>query len=88
MSAPKKEGSWLCQAKNQHVVPHNGKWAVKGAGNGKATAVFDTQQQAYNASRGIARNQKTEVLLHGKNGQIRARETFGNDPTKIRDTEY
>ena len=25
--------------KNQHVVPHEGDWAVKGAGNGKATVV-------------------------------------------------
>ena len=32
--------------KNQHVVPHGGDWAVKGAGNSKATSVHSTQQEA------------------------------------------
>ena len=32
--------------KNQHVVPHQDGWAVKGAGNQRATSVHDTQQQA------------------------------------------
>ena len=29
--------------KNQHVVPHKDGWAVKGAGNEKATAIHPTQ---------------------------------------------
>ena len=32
--------------KNQHVVPHEGKWAVKGDGNKRATSVHDTQAEA------------------------------------------
>ena len=33
--------------KNQHVTPRpDGKWQVKGAGNGRATAVTKTQKQA------------------------------------------
>lgn len=32
--------------KNQHVVPHKDGWAVKGAGNAKATAIHPTQQSA------------------------------------------
>ena len=32
--------------KNQHVVPHNDNWAVKGAGNSKATSVHSTQREA------------------------------------------
>ena len=37
--------------KNQHVVPHLDGWAVKGAGNQRATSVHDTQQQAIDAAR-------------------------------------
>lgn len=37
--------------KNQHVVPHQDGWAVKGAGNKRATSVHDTQQQAIDAAR-------------------------------------
>lgn len=33
--------------KNQHVVPHQDGWAVKGAGNQRATSVHDTQQQRF-----------------------------------------
>ena len=46
--------------KNQHVVPHEGNWAVKGAGNGKATVVVPTQQEAINIGRQISQNQKPE----------------------------
>lgn len=66
--------------RNQHVVPHNGKWAVKGAGASRATVVTDTQKEAIERARGIAQHQQTEVLVHGENGQICARDSYGNDP--------
>lgn len=65
--------------KNQHVVPREGKWAVVGAGNQRATSVHDTQAQATDRARDIARNQQSELLIHGRNGQIRARDSYGND---------
>ena len=37
--------------KNQHVVPHNDDWAVKGGGNIKATVVVKTQKEAINIAR-------------------------------------
>lgn len=66
--------------KNQHVVPHSGGWAVKGAGNQKASSVHPTQREAIGAARDIARNQGSEMLIHGENGRIRERNTYGNDP--------
>ena len=66
--------------KNQHVVPHAGGWAVRGAGNERATSVHPTQSEAIGAARDIARNQQSELLIHGRNGQIRERDSFGNDP--------
>lgn len=65
---------------DQHVVPHDRGWAVKGEGNSRASSVHDTQAQAIEAARQTAINQKTEVLIHGRNGQIRARDSFGSDP--------
>lgn len=65
--------------KNQHVVPHNGEWAVKGAGNIKVTSVHDTQQQAIDAARAIAQNQGSELLIHGRDGQIREKDSHGKD---------
>lgn len=65
--------------KNQHIVPHGNKWAIKGEGNRKATKVFDTQGKAFDAGREIAKNQNSELLVHGRNGQIRERNSYGND---------
>jgi hypothetical protein len=64
---------------NQHVVKHPKGWAVKGAGNSKATVVTDTQAEAISAARDIARNQKSELIIHGNNGQIREKNSYGND---------
>ncbi|MDQ1095858.1 hypothetical protein QE441_002935 [Chryseobacterium sp. SORGH_AS909] len=42
--------------KNQHVVPHQGKWAVKGAGNQKNTVITNTQKEDIDKARNIAIN--------------------------------
>lgn len=68
------------RSKNQHVVPHKGGWAVKGEGNQKASSVHKTQLSAINAGRSISTNQGSELLVHGKNGKIRARDSHGEDP--------
>lgn len=66
--------------RNQHVVPHENGWAVRGAGSQRATSLHDTQQHAIDAGREIARNQRTELFIHGRNGQIRERDSHGRDP--------
>jgi len=66
--------------KNQHVVPHNNKWAVKGAGNTKVTKVTNTQQEAIEVAKGISKNQHSELIIHRPNGQIRDKNSYGNDP--------
>lgn len=66
--------------KNQHVVPRDGGWAVRGSGNTKDTEQFDSQRQAIAAARRIARNQRGEVVIHGRDGRIRAKKSYGNDP--------
>ncbi len=66
--------------KNQHVVKHSDGWAVKGAGNEKATRVKETQQEAIDIAKQIAKNQQSEMLIHRRNGKIRERNSYGNDP--------
>ncbi|MGF9644045.1 DUF2188 domain-containing protein [Paenibacillus sp. MABNS29] len=65
---------------NQHIVPHGDKWAVKGAGNSKATKITDTKREAIDAGRKISQNQGSELLIHGKNGRIQSRDSHGKDP--------
>lgn len=66
--------------KNQHVVPHPDGWGVQGEGNEKVTRVFDTQRKAIDYGRQQAINQKSELLIHRQNGEIRERNSYGNDP--------
>lgn len=69
----------LHMSKNQHVVPADGGWGVRGAGNSRLTSVHETQQKAINQARSIAQNQGSELLIHGRNGQIRERDSQGKD---------
>lgn len=67
--------------KNQHVTPHrDGGWQVKGAGNTKATRRTETQAEAAAIARRIAINQGAERVIHGMDGRIRAKDSYGNDP--------
>ncbi len=70
--------------RNQHVVPHGNHWAVKGAGNEKATKIVETQRAAIKIAREIAINQHSELIIHRPNGIIRDKDSFGNDPKNIK----
>jgi len=66
--------------KNQHVVPTTDKWAVKGEGNCKNTRITQTQKEAIDIARTIARKEQSELVIHGKDGRIRQKDSYGNDP--------
>jgi len=66
--------------KNQHVVRRDGGWAVRGEGNTRDTSLHQTQEQARQAARDIAINQRSEVVIHNRQGQIRDKDSYGNDP--------
>lgn len=66
--------------KNQHVVPSGNRWAVKGEGNSKNTRITQTQKEAIDIARTIARKAQSELVIHGKNGRIREKDSYGNDP--------
>ena len=75
----------MSKGKNQHVVKHSDGWAVKGAGNSRATKVTQTQGQAIQVAQDIARNQRSDTKVHGQNGKIRAGNSYGNDPCPPKD---
>lgn len=70
---------------NQHVVLHPEGWAVKGAGNSKATKVTGTQKEAIGVATQIAKNQHSDTKIHGRNGRIRGGNSYGNDPCPPKD---
>lgn len=71
---------------NQHVTKRSdGNWQVLGEGNSRATVVTKTQRETISKARDIAINQRAEVVIHGVNGRIRNKNSYGNDPCPPRD---
>ena len=70
--------------KNQHVVSEGDGWAVKAEGASEPLAIFKTQREAWEKAKSIARKERSEALLHGKNGLIRERNTYGHDPSRTK----
>ncbi|MBI9039506.1 MAG: DUF2188 domain-containing protein [Bacteroidales bacterium] len=58
----------------------DGKWAVKHTGAQRASYLFETQEQAWKEARRLARTSGTEAFLKDREGKIRARNSYGNDP--------
>ncbi|MDF3384726.1 MULTISPECIES: DUF2188 domain-containing protein [Roseobacteraceae] len=70
----------MSSGKNQYVVRHGDKWGVRGEGNQRLTREFDTQREAIDHGRGIARNQESELRIQGRDARFREAYSYGNDP--------
>lgn len=69
-----------------HVTPHGDGWAAERSGAERASSVHDTQAEAIEAARGYLKSQGGgELNIHGKDGQIRAKDTIapGDDPRNL-----
>lgn len=66
--------------KGQHVVPNGEKWSVRRSGASRASGTFSTQKEAIERAKDIARNQGTELYVHGRDGRIRERNSYASDP--------
>jgi len=72
--------------KGQHVVPNlEGGWSVRKSGAERASKSFDNQRDAISHARNIAKNQNAELYVHKRDGTIRSRDSYGNDPCPPRD---
>lgn len=74
--------------KNYHVVPKGDQWAVKREKAERADSVHGTQGKAIERARDLAKNQKTEVIIHRPDGRIRDKDSYGNDPNPPKDTKF
>jgi hypothetical protein len=74
---------------DQHVVRRDdGSWGVRGAGNSRDSSRHPTQGEAIDAARDIARNQRSEVVIHDRRGRIRDKDSYGGDPNPPRDRRH
>lgn len=76
----------MAKKPGRHVVPNpGGGWDEKREGASRASRHFDTQKDAIEAARETARREKTELSIHGKDGRIREKDSYGNDPNPPKD---
>ncbi|WP_422648794.1 DUF2188 domain-containing protein [Cupriavidus sp. H18C1] len=72
-------------AGNVHVVPEaGGKWAVRIEDTDGTGPTYDTQQEAIASGTEAAQQAKVELIVHGRDGRICERNSFGNDPRNIK----
>lgn len=69
-----------------HVVPDpEGKgWKVTREGQDRAVARAETQAEAAQRGRQVARNSEVEFNLHGRDGRVREKDSYGNDPRRTK----
>ena len=64
-----------------HVVwrADESKWAVEKEGTSRASSLHDQKESAARAGRQNALNERSELLIHGKDGKIQERNTYKQD---------
>ena len=72
--------------KSHHVVPDpDGGWNVLKGGSDRASKHFEIQQAAIEWARKVSRTQKTELVIHRRDGTILQKDLQGHDPLPPRD---
>ena len=72
-----------------HVSLNKGsgrKWKI--TQNSKVVSTHNTQKLAEQAGKSVAKKARAELVTHGEDGKIRSKDSFGNDPRSIKDTEH
>lgn len=75
-------------AKNEHHVVHNtvrGGWDVKRNGAQRVSIHTETKAEAVKFGRIMSQRANSELVIHGKDGRIQAKDSHGNDPCPPKD---
>lgn len=64
-----------------HVVPQASQWGLEVAGDIRSK--HQTQQEAIDEGRAVAEQEGGELVIHGEGGEIREKDSHGNDPRDI-----
>lgn len=72
--------------KTQHIVPNTSDgWSVKKGGSTRATKNFEKKEDAIKFGKQVAKNQKSELVIHKKDGRIQNTNSYGKDPNPPKD---
>lgn len=74
--------------KNIHTVPSGKKWAVKKEGLEQPLSVHLTKVTAQEKGAALAKKLKVEHVIHGRDGRIQDKDSYGKDPNPPRDKKH
>ena len=67
-------------SETRHVVPNaDGGWDSKKGGAERASKHFETKKECEDYSRDLSRKEKSELVIHGKDGKIQRKDSHGGD---------
>ena len=73
---------------SQHVAlaaTGKNRWSVRSTGSVRASAIFNTQEEAIECGRKIARKQRVDLFIHGKDGRITEHKSYsGTDASTVK----
>lgn len=62
--------------RNQHVVPFGNGWAVVAEGRKTVSVITTRQSEAISYAKDLAKKQLADVIIHGRNGKIKERNSY------------
>ena len=75
--------------KDDWVQPRDdGQWEVKKQGNDRTSSVHGTPGQAADAGKNAAQDERSDLIIKGRDGKIRSKDSYGNVPRSRRDREH
>jgi hypothetical protein len=74
------------RSSNVIVSRNSGGWKV--TQNGQTLSTHRLQSRAIDSGRTEARHDRTDLVVQGRNGQFRSKDSYGNDPLPPRDREH
>ncbi len=74
-----KKGADISKNGDVHVVRSDNGWRVEVEGQSRASDTYGTQQTAWQEAKQIAQRNQSEALLHGRNGHVRKRNSYGHN---------
>jgi hypothetical protein len=80
-TSSKKPNIWV----TQHT---NGGWQTKRENSDRASGKFPTQKDAIDSAISQAKKDGVEVIVQGKDGKIRSKDSYGRDPNPPKDKEH
>ncbi len=74
--------------KNIHIVPNGERWAVKKEGVSTPLSTHRTKSLADQVARVKAKLAHSELVIHGRDGRIQDKDSFGKDSFPPKDNKH